>query len=225
MTRHLLRYGIQLLATLAILAWLPGNAAKVVALVVWWGITFGPLGAGEWALFIAACVFFTGMDLLALQQGTFAFTNPDLWGLPYYEFLMWGFYLVHGYRVLGGTTPGTRWAPILTATVVYAAAHALVRDPILLTGITAVALIAALFWFHEPADLAYAGYFTLLGLVVELTGVSTGQWGYPGDPLLHGIPLWFVPLWAGIGLFLRRLVLPAGEICQRLTRPSGPGNR
>jgi len=225
MTGHHLRYGVQLLGTLAVLAWVPGNAVKALVLVVWWAATFGPLRAWEWVLFLAACVLFTAMNILALQQGAFAFTHPDLWGLPYYEFLMWGFYLVHGHRMLGREARSTRWGPILTATVVFGVAFAVVRDPLLLGGITALALVGALAWFHEPADLAYAGYFTLLGLLVELTGVMSGQWSYPGAPLLGGIPLWFVPLWAGTGLFLRRLVLPAGQQLNLLTGPSGPGNR
>ena len=222
MNRQSLRYGIQLLGTLAILAWVPGSVAKLFLLVAWWGITFGPLHAGEWALFLAGCVFFSLMNTVALQQGSFAFAHPDLWGMPYYEFVMWGFYLLHGYRLLDGAIPATRWGPIGAATLVFAAAHALIRDPELLAAVTGLAFLAALIWFHEPQDLAYAGYFAVLGLVVEATGVASGQWSYPGRPLLVGIPLWFLPLWAGVGLFLRRLVLPAGR---RLAPGAGPDGR
>jgi hypothetical protein len=47
----------------------------------------------------------------------------------------------------------------------------------------------------------------VLGALIEYTGVWTGQWHYPGRHL-GGVPLWFLPMWAGVGLFTRRLVLP-----------------
>jgi hypothetical protein len=69
-------------------------------------------------------------------------------------------------------------------------------------------LLAVLFvMYHEPMDLAYAGYMALVGQLVEHVGQSTGQWHYPGQPW-GGVPLWLFTLWAGFGLFTRRLILP-----------------
>jgi hypothetical protein len=61
--------------------------------------------------------------------------------------------------------------------------------------------------YHEPMDLAYSGYMAVVGQLVEHVGQSTGQWHYPGRPW-SGVPLWSLTLWAGVGLFTRRLVLP-----------------
>jgi hypothetical protein len=46
-----------------------------------------------------------------------------------------------------------------------------------------------------------------LGALIEYVDVWTGQWHYPGHPY-GGVPLWFVTMWAGVGLFARRLILP-----------------
>jgi hypothetical protein len=62
-------------------------------------------------------------------------------------------------------------------------------------------------FFHEKLDLAYAGYMILVGALIEYTGVWSAQWGYPGSPP-GGVPLWFITMWGGVGLFTRRLVLP-----------------
>jgi len=73
--------------------------------------------------------------------------------------------------------------------------------------VTGIILAVALAAFHQRLDLAYAGYMILVGALVEYTGVWSGQWGYPGDPP-GGVPLWFLTMWGGVGLFTRRLVVP-----------------
>jgi hypothetical protein len=70
--------------------------------------------------------------------------------------------------------------------------------------------------YHEPMDLAYAGYLAVVGELVEHVGEATGQWHYAGHPWV-GVPLWLLALWAGFGLFTRRLVLPL------LRNPTRPG--
>ena len=47
-------------------------------------------------------------------------------------------------------------------------------------------------------DVAYAGYMAALGALIEYVGVWTGQWHYPGQHF-GGVPLWFLPMWAGVG--------------------------
>ena len=89
----------------------------------------------------------------------------------------------------------------------FAAAFGLIPDQVILLWVTAVLLAIGLGFFHECRDLAYVGYMVLLGAAVEYTGVHSGEWFYPNDPM-GGVPLWFVTLWGGVGLFLRRLVLP-----------------
>jgi hypothetical protein len=198
---------IQLACTLAVLIWIPGNISKAAALLVLWNITFFPISTRELVFYGIACAFFTAMNALSLKQGIFAFRNPDLLGMPYYEIFMWGFYLLHTMRMLGGSVPKGHRRKVWLITLLFAAAFGGISDQSLLFVVTAGLLILALAFFHEPLDLAYAGYMVILGAAIEYTGVWSGEWYYPGDPL-GGVPPWFITLWGGVGLLLRRLVLP-----------------
>lgn len=201
---------LQIPATLAILAWLPGNVAKLVALLAVWVVSFGRLNRREALFYAGVCLFFSGMNVLSLRQGIFAFTAPDALGMPVYEFFMWGFYLLHTWRMLDGPAPAATRTQRLQAwalALLYAAAFGGIADGQMLLAVTSVLLLAGLLLFHEPLDLAYVGYLLLLGAAVEYTGVHSGQWHYPGNPP-GGVPLWFITLWGGVGLFLRRLVVP-----------------
>ena len=206
--------GLQLVGTVVILAFVPGSIIKALALLAWWAITFRRLTAPEGVLFVGACIFFTGMNALSLRQGIFAFAHPDVLGIPAYELFMWGFYLLHTSRLLRGPVPGGRRSLVWLLAILYAAAFGGIADADWLLLATGALLLAALACFHEPLDFAYVGYMILLGALVEQVGVHSGEWHYPGDPL-GGVPLWFITLWGGVGLFLRRLVLP---VLTRLAR-------
>lgn len=204
-------YVLQIPATLAILAWVPGNLAKLAALLLLWAATFRRLSPREAAVYLGVCAFFTAMNAISLQQGIFAFTAPDVWGMPVYELFMWGFYLLHLTRVLGGPAPGGPRPVAWGLALFYAAAFATISDANLLLRVTAVLLAFNLFVFHERMDLAYSAYLILLGAGIEYTGVHSGQWSYPGNPP-GGVPLWFITLWGGVGLFTRRLILPILQV-------------
>lgn len=202
-----IRLLLQVPATLAILAWVPGNVGKLAALLLVWAWTFGRLSRVEASLYAAVCVFFTIMNAASLKQGIFAFSAPDLLGMPVYELFMWGFYVLHTRRVVGGPAPLGRRVAVWILALLYAAAFSSIHDGNVLLLVTGVLLAAGLLMFHERYDLAYTGYMIVLGAAIEYTGVLSGQWRYPGDPP-GGVPLWFITLWGGVGLFLRRLVLP-----------------
>lgn len=204
---------IQLLGTLAILAWVPGNVPKTLALWLLWAITFRRVSVAETILFTAACAFFTFMNAMSLRQGIFAFRDPDLLGMPFYEVFMWGFYLLHTWRMLLGPIAVGKRAQAWLMAIAYALAFGAIADQRLLLLVTAVLLVTGLILFHDVWDFAYTGYMIGLGAAIEYTGVWSGQWFYPEDPT-GGVPLWFVTLWGGVGLLLRRLVLPM--------LPSGP---
>lgn len=200
-------YGVQLIGTLAILALVPGNYAKAGLLLILWLATFGRSSRAELVLFLIACCFFTVMNALSLSQGIFAFARPDILGMPFYELFMWGFYLLHTRRVVDGPAPPGPEKPAWVLAILFAAAFGLIGDQVVLLWVTAVLLAIGLGFFHERRDLGCVGYMVLLGAAVEYTGVHSGEWFYPNDPM-GGVPPWFVTLWGGVGLFLRRLVLP-----------------
>jgi hypothetical protein len=195
------------LATVATLGWVPGNAAKLVTMVVVWGVGFRRIQAAELVAMAAVNMLFVLMNQAALKQGIFAFNHPDFLGMPAYEFLTWGFYTLHTIRFLNGPPPQGRWITALVATGAFALAFGTIADPNLLFLATASMLVVFFAVYHEPMDLAYAGYLAVVGELVEHVGEATGQWNYPRQPW-SGVPLWLLTLWAGIGLFTRRLVLP-----------------
>ena len=198
---------VQIPAAMAILAFVPGNLAKLGALLLLWALTFGRLSKVEAWFYAIVCVFFTGMNAASLQQGIFAFTSPDVLGMPVYELFMWGFYLLHTRRMLGGAAPQGRRAAVWVLALLYAVAFSAIHDGNVLLMVTGGLLTVGLVLFHERNDLAYTAYLIAFGAAIEYTGVWSGQWQYPGAPV-GGVPLWFITLWGGVGLFLHRLVLP-----------------
>lgn len=211
---------LQLLGTLAAVAFVPSNPGKTIVLLVLWAVTFRRVERVEVVLFVAACAVFTTMNALALDRGVFFFTQPDLLGMPAYELVMWGFYLVHTRRMLGGTAPPARWRTTVPAAVLFAACFAVLPDQRSLLVGASLVLVLMLVLSHDRLDMAYVAYMVALGAAVEFTGVLCGQWGYPGDPPL-GVPLWFIAMWGGVGWLLRRLVLPALDLLPVGRRATG----
>jgi len=198
---------LQLLATLGVLAFLPGSLQKLGAFVLIWAVTFRSPTRGEAAMFTVACVFFTAMNAATLEQGIFRFTHAEFLGMPYYETLMWGFYLLHTRRMIGGVVPTSTNVFVWVLAAAYAVTFAAIGEPRTLLAVTATLLALAFWRHHDPGDLAYVGYMILLGALVEHTGVWAGEWSYPALEA-GGVPTWFITLWGGVGFFLRRLVLP-----------------
>jgi hypothetical protein len=206
-TAKRIRLGLQLLGTIAIVAWIPGNAAKLVAMLVIWPLGFGGVSRREVVLMVVVNLLFICMNLGALSKGAFRFTSPDALGMPMYEFVMWGFYTLNTIRFLDGTAPrGSRWPTVILAAA-FAATFSIVSEPGVLTLLSGTVLLISLALYREPMDFAYASYMLTVGASIEYVGVWTGQWSYPGNPL-GGVPPWFIPMWGGVGLFTRRLLLP-----------------
>lgn len=207
MTGGRLRYAVQLIATLAVLAWMPSNIGKLVAFLIVWALTFGPLTRAEWGLSVAVCALFTGMNAAALKQGIFTFTSPDVLGMPAYELAMWGFYVLHTRRMMQGPAPVGAPLPAWGLAIAFAACFATIHDSGWLLVASGAVVLAGLAIYREWLDRAYAGYMVLVGACIEYTGVLSGQWFYP-DPPPGGVPWWFITMWGGVGLFLRRVALP-----------------
>lgn len=198
---------VQLLATAAVLAWVPSNAAKLAIMLLVWAIGFGRITRAELILMVGINVIFIAMDIATLNQGAFRFTAPNLLGLPYYEFLMWGFYVLNTIRFLGAKPPQGSVALAVGLVVLFALPFSLIQDYRLLFLASATVLASGLGFFHERRDIAFVGYMIAIGAIIEYAGVWSGQWSYSG-PTLGGVPLWFVTMWGGVGLFVHRLALP-----------------
>ena len=207
---------LQIPAALAIIAFVPTNIGKLASLLLLWALTFKQLTRPETIFYTVVCLFFTGMNAASLKQGIFKFAEPDILGMPVYELFMWGFYLLHLKRLIGGPAPEGKRAAVWFLALLYAAAFATIPNAKALLVVSGSLLVVGLAIFHETLDLAYTGYLIVLGVAFEYTGVYSGQWSYPGDPP-GGVPLWFVTLWGGVGLFTRRLILP---ILARYEKPA-----
>jgi hypothetical protein len=198
---------VQILATAVALACVPGNAAKLAVMLVVWAIGFGRIKRTEFALMACINAIFILMDIATLKQGAFRFTSPNLLGLPYYEFLIWGFYVLNAIRFIGANPPQGSATRAIGWIVLFALPFALIQDYRLLFLASAVFLAIGLGLFHKSRDIAFVGYMIGMGAIIEYTGVRSGQWTYDG-PTLGGVPLWFAPMWGGVGLFVHRLGLP-----------------
>ncbi|MDD5298289.1 MAG: hypothetical protein PHU46_15410 [Rhodocyclaceae bacterium] len=204
---------LQLLATALILGWLPGNGLKLAAMLLVWAAGFRRVSGREALMFLGVNLLFAAMNTGALQKGIFRFLHPDVLSMPMWEFFMWGFYTLNALRLIGGEPPRERTRLALTMAVAFSVPYSTVSDPFMLLLVSGVILLVALALFHEPADLAFTGYLIVMGAVIEYVGVWSGQWNYPANPP-GGVPLWFITMWGGVGLFTRRLLLP-------LVRPEG----
>jgi hypothetical protein len=198
----------QLGATVAVLGWGPGgNLSKLLLMLVIWGVGFRYITGREILVITAVNLFFAVMNTAALTRGIFRFNHPDFIGMPLWEYFMWGFYTLHTIRFLGGPAPRARRIATLLAPVLFALPFAMIADPVLLLLASSAALALCFVLFRDKMDWIYALYMTIMGTLIEYVGVGTGQWRYPGEPY-GGVPLWFLPMWAGVGLFTRRLLLP-----------------
>jgi hypothetical protein len=198
---------LQILGSAAILAFVPTNVGKAAAFLAWWALTFRWLTRPEAALYLVALVLFTTLDYLTLRQGIFRFNHPDFLRMPCYEPLLWGYLLLHAVHMVDGPAPRGRRLVALGFAAAFALPFLLITDPQWLLYASVAVVAAGLVLYHEPWDLAYMGYLTLVGVLWEHVGVWFDQWSYPGTPLT-GVPPWFASMFAGIGLALRRLVLP-----------------
>jgi hypothetical protein len=197
----------QLLTTIAVLGWVPGNSAKLLIMVVVWSLGFQRLAAAELLMMVGVNVLFALINSAALARGVFRFDHPDFLGMPVYEYVMWGYYTLHTIRLLGGKPSRGRFIVSAAAAVGFVLPFATIADPALLLLTSATLLAVCLALFHQWMDLFYGGYMAAVGALVEYVGVQTGQWHYPGQHYA-GVPLWFLTMWAGVGLFTRRLLLP-----------------
>lgn len=200
---------IQILGTLGVLGWVPGNGLKTALLVALWGLTWGHVRRGTLAVFFMCVLLFTTMDALAVRRGVFVFAQPNVWGLPIWETLMWAFFTYHFHHMIRGASPRFD-VRVLPLAVLFSMCFGIFHTHLPLLIATGSVVALSLLLFHDPLDLIYAGYAVVVGTAVEYLGVARGLWHYPGSPP-GGVPFWYIPMWGGIGLYMRRLGLPLDE--------------
>lgn len=207
--------------TLACLLLVPNRLLVLVLLLVSWTVLFFPLSAGEIVLFVFAALFFLLQNYVTLQAGLFEFKFKDILLMPLYEPPLWGFYFLALKRFNSDrkhqAMPPLDWKSVL-GVVVTSSMFSLFSNNSQALFVATICSTAFLFvLFHTRTDIAYALSALVLGLIIELFGVSVGLWWYPAPDLL-GIPYWFATMWISVGLLGRRFLIPAAErIAARFT--------
>lgn len=202
-----------LCVTLAALHFIPNRPAALVVLLVSWSLLFFPFSAAELVSYVVAAVFFLVQNYVCLKAGLFEFAFKDVLLMPYYEPALWGFYFVSLKRFVSGPRQdelAIGWKSLvgLVATSMVFSLFSFDSRALFIATACSTTLLFAL--FHERLDLYYALCALVLGLIVELFGVSTGLWWYPA-PDFAGIPYWFATMWISVGLLGRRVLFPASE--------------
>jgi len=186
---------------------MPNNLVVSLLLIVLWIPLFWKRPKIEWLIFIIVNIIFVFNDVAAIQNHFFQFTKPDIFNLPYWEFLMWGFYLQHAHRFLNLSYPNRfEWKGFLLA-IVFSALFGLISDRSLLLVLSTSWLFLSFVFYHQKEDFLFCGYLMLLGTIFEFVGIRQNLWSYPNQEY-HTAWIQFVVMWGFVGLFFRRLVGP-----------------
>ncbi|MGZ5278333.1 MAG: hypothetical protein ACXWC9_00215 [Pseudobdellovibrionaceae bacterium] len=196
---------LQLIITLLVLAFVPNNIFKVVLLLPVWWMAFGGLSRREWIVFFVINILFVLNDIGAIQNHFFQFTHPDLFGLPYWEFFMWGFYLLHLHRMFPPKVPKSLDLKLVLLALIFAQVFAIIPDRNMLLIVTTSVLLITFYFYHEAEDFLYCFYLMAMGVAVETVGLSYDLWSYP-ETDYNAALVQFVIMWGAIGLYFRHIM-------------------
>ncbi len=194
----------QLLLTLFILAFIRENFLKVAFLLPVWWMAFGGLKKNEIISFFLINFIFVVSDIGAIQNSFFKFSHPDVWGLPYWEFIMWGFYLLHTHRMFPAKVPKTLDLKLLILAIIFSQLFGIISDRNILLASTSGVLLFTLSFYHRKDDLLYCGYLMLMGIAVEFVGLRFDLWSYPQKDYNSAL-LQFVVMWGAAGIYFRHI--------------------
>ncbi len=182
-----------LLINLPLPGWL-----QALSLLLLWGLSFWPLSRADGLLFVAVNVFYSLGDMDAVARGLFHFQRPDLMGLPYWEFGMWGFFvlLLHRMRRPDSTRSNLSIRPFLLIALMPLAFQ--LTDPWQLT-LALYALLGLMLGLdHRRGVLISVGAMIAGATVLEYTCVRTGVWSYPPN-YVGGVAYWYAALFGATG--------------------------
>jgi len=196
---------LQLIITLLVLAFVPNNLLKIALMLPVWWMAFGGLSRREWIVYFLINILFVLNDIGAIQNHFFQFTNPDLFGLPYWEFFMWGFYLLHLHRMFPPKIPKSLDLKLVLLALVFAQVFAIIPDRNMLLIVTSSVLMITFYFYHEAEDFLYCFYLMAMGIAVETVGLSYNLWSYP-ETDYNAALVQFVIMWGAIGLYFRHIM-------------------
>lgn len=204
-----MKYLIQFSGTLVILYSFQSNIEKTVGLLIWWYFTFKPIAKKELVLFFSMNIIFSTLDYISLSRGLFTFSNPDIGPLPYFEFFMWGFYVLNTYRQMASTViiPNKVNFKIVFLNILFMMPFVFIINYDLLSLFSFLILLFIVLFIGTIDDLKFIAYFLFIGTAIEYFGVWNHIWYYQKN-FMGEVPFWYLSLWGGVGFFSRRIVLP-----------------
>lgn len=190
-----------------VLAMPVSNIFKMVTFLLVMFLFLQPKGWKEYLVIIVSNIVFVVSDIGAINAGFFQFTSPDFLGLPCWEFVAWGFWIFYAYRFLPKHFSTNLQLPALLGGIAFSLSFILIENRELLLVISIAIILLSLKFLKSINNYYYIGYFALIGLAVEITGLSFHLWTYPNSNLTIAAAQ-FLVMWAGIGLFFRNLIGP-----------------
>ena len=191
--------------TLGILAFVPTTLFQTLAFLVVWGLLLAPLALREFILFVVANINFLMLNNIAQHNGLFAFVNPDALGLPYWEFLMWGAFVVMLRRLLPHDTSFS--LKLFLVSLPMPMLFSVITDQMMLS-IAATALCGILIFMIGQKCLIPTLFCLVYGTCFEMIGVETGQWSYPQPAPIIGFPWWGFAMWVSTGIIALFVAYP-----------------
>lgn len=194
----------QLIITLLIIIYIPYPILQVILLISVWTLTFRKVTLQEILIFLISCLFYTIADYIVISKNIFTFTNTNIWNMPYYEPLMWGYYFVHAKRLIGDYPVKNLTHGIIFTLMFISSLTFLKNEKAILITAALLLLVALCFFFKTKYDFLYAGYFLFIGCIIEYIGTKTNIWSYHIDNHYA----WWIITWTGSGIVLYRTILP-----------------
>ena len=170
-------------------------------------LTFKNITRNEIIVFCIINGIFIMSDTGAIYNGFFTFSTHDVGVLPYYERFMWGFYLLHAHRVIGGPYPRYFDKKALLLAVLFTMTFSTNLPLYGALGVSAVLLLIALYYFHERKDYMFTAYLASVGLIIECVGLYFNLWSYSTTNYFL-ITTQIIIMWGASGLFFRHLAGP-----------------
>jgi len=202
---------LQIFGTVGILMFVFNPLIKLVLLLIFWKLTFGKMTVEEYLIFVVASTAMTLSQILTPISHLFYFSTANFFTIPWYEIVMWGFYTLSAYRLIGAHKQFS--ASSIIFLVLLSASFLFFNESHLSLLLASTFVLLLLFLHaHTKLDFAYALYFLLLAFIIEWTGHAASLWTYPNitsAPHIFGImPMWSIGFWVGSGILLGRIAVP-----------------
>ena len=181
------------------------NYLKMIMILASFYFVYGVFSKEERYLFVGVNLFFMFMNYMSIVNGIFSFSSPDLIRLPWYEFFMWGIYVLHLKRVceLFFKKEFSNYQVSIADFVcvgLVVVVFSVCKDKELVTLLPLLVNMFYLIYKKSKLLICSYVYFLIIGGILELAGTNSGQWSYP-NPDIFGVPYWYVNVFGSFAIY------------------------